>query len=649
MGLLKESSILTWEETEKKTSLMKSRGIDHFIRIYAENSSSKTREFLWGEEIEQNIIVKVDGNWILLVGSDCLLGLPSSNGTILHPEYAGYMLETTPDAPYKPGFMEIGEVEKNLEKRRKKILKIVRETFGGDASVLYLPCFPLLGTPLAFGTGTGSEVDWVEKWEKNFAERKKPESIEEEDSTADLTESRVEGQSALKRVLRRAAEPLFNTTQSRHFPDFAIASHKRFSGFTKNIKRRKNREKEYEIPLAKIEKETATDRPSKNTIQADKNVPPAVIDSMGQGMGCCCLQVTMQSESLKEARIIYDNIGAICPLLLFLTMGTPYADGKLIETSSRWKILGAAVDCRKASEAHIKKSRYSSIDLYVSEFPDQLDSVYNDISPPLEKTVLDKLISGGVDRAMARHIASLYIRDPILYYSDSTPEDDFENIQSSNWRSMRIKPPKSKSPENPEVSKGPWLVEVRPMEIQPTSFENTAYSVFVILFSRMVLSLDTNFYLPISKVDENFEFADKPGNNPSSLQEYLTAESNQEFWYRENIFDKNPPIIKKGTVEKIFTGDSNYIGILGAIEKYLKEYAPSQVKPVLPYLEFIKERVTKKKISLSSYIRKFISSHPEYKGDSVITQEVSNSLIERINSISEENSAEYLERETKTE
>jgi len=39
------------------------------------------------------------------------------------------------------------------------------------------------------------------------------------------------------------------------------------------------------------------------------------------------------------------------------------------------------------------------------------------------------------------------------------------------------------------------------MEVQITDFENAAFSVFIVLLSRAILSLGLNFYMPISKVN----------------------------------------------------------------------------------------------------------------------------------------------------
>jgi len=658
MGLLKESRTLTWEETQKKSAEVKKRGAEYFSDVYANVHPSKIFGFLWGEELEQNLVIEEQGNWVLLPASDLVLQeLKNETDGIYNIEYARYMIETTPSVPYEPRFSAFAKVEQGMEIRRKTVEKALESLFKEKkASVLSLPCFPLLGDLFAFGTNGKSAHAWSREWSEAYEANEK-ESAEEKDGktdgdkkVTDRTEKDVitktskqtedktgekedKKDSALSKYCQRLV-PSFKITRSRHFPDFAITWHRRFHDFTKNIRLRKGAPLHFEILPAKIEKEGGA---------WNKGASSVVIDSMGQGMGCCCLQLTMQSESLDEARFLYDSIGAICPLLLFLTMGTAAVSGTLTESSTRWDIVAASVDCRKEEESFIKKSRYSSIDLYVSDMPEELYSIYNDINPYLEKNVLDILISRGVDKAMAHHIASLYIRDPILCYEDSSGRDDFENIQSSNWRSMRLKPPKEKI--GGEGAPGAWLVEVRPMEIQPTSFENTAYLVFVVMFSRMVLSLNTVFYLPISKVDENFRAANSPSNVPKSLARWMGFERSQKFWYRENIFESGPPVIKYGTVEEIFLGTGSYCGILGAIERYLSEYAGKSQLEVEPYLQFIRDRVTGRKTSVATYVRKFVSKHPEYKGDSVISRTVSNDLVSEILKITENNTSDYLIRD----
>src|SRR3569833_389797 len=115
-------------------------------------------------------------------------------------------------------------------------------------------------------------------------------------------------------------------------------------------------------------------------------------------------------------------------------------------------------------------------------------------------------MAGGMDERLATHFAHLFIRDPIVIFSedlkalDLSKADHFENLQSTNWQHMRFKPPP------PDNNIG-WRVEFRPMEIQVTDFENAAFAVFIVLVTRAILSFDLNFYIPIAKVDENMQTA----------------------------------------------------------------------------------------------------------------------------------------------
>ena len=86
----------------------------------------------------------------------------------------------------------------------------------------------------------------------------------------------------------------------------------------------------------------------------------------------------------------------------------------------------------------------------------------------------------GLDHLLAQHIAHLFIRDPVSLFAEKVEQDlekdldHFENIQSTNWSTMRFKPPPPGSPIG-------WRVEFRPMDVQLTDFENAAFTVFIVL------------------------------------------------------------------------------------------------------------------------------------------------------------------------
>ena len=139
---------------------------------------------------------------------------------------------------------------------------------------------------------------------------------------------------------------------------------------------------------------------------------------------------------------------------------------------------------------------------------DALKDAYNDNAPEIDSKTYEMLRSRGMDERLATHVAHLFIGDPLVIFSERVEVDDklttehFENIQSTNWQTMRWKPP----PANTDMG---WRVEFRPIEVQLTDFENAAYTVFVVLLSRVILFFNLNLYIPISKVDENMNTAHK--------------------------------------------------------------------------------------------------------------------------------------------
>lgn len=80
---------------------------------------------------------------------------------------------------------------------------------------------------------------------------------------------------------------------------------------------------------------------------------------------------------------------------------------------------------------------------------------------------------------------------------DDSIASHFENLQSTNWNSMRFKPPPSAS------SNIGFRVEFRTLDIQLTDFENTCLVVLLGLIVDVLNYFDVNFLLPVSMCDEN--------------------------------------------------------------------------------------------------------------------------------------------------
>lgn len=199
---------------------------------------------------------------------------------------------------------------------------------------------------------------------------------------------------------------------------------------------------------------------------------------------------------------------------------------------------------------------------------------------------------------------------------DEDDVDEFENIQSTNWQSMRFKPPPIR--ENNNLIG--WRIEFRTIELQFTSFENSAFCAFVILMVKAIKHFDLNFLMPISKVDENMQRAQS-----------RNACLDEKFYFRKNLFDfKVENSVGEMSLDEIFNGSERFKGLIQILGDYLStldDLAPSTMNKFKQYLKFFQLRANGGLMTPASYIRKFINQHPKYKHDSVVNSEINYDLM----------------------
>ncbi|XP_066171046.1 glutamate--cysteine ligase catalytic subunit isoform X4 [Sylvia atricapilla] len=221
---------------------------------------------------------------------------------------------------------------------------------------------------------------------------------------------------------------------------------------------------------------------------------------------------------------------------------------------------------------------------------------------------------------------------------DRTREErGLENIQSTNWQTMRFKPP----PPNSDIG---WRVEFRPMEVQLTDFENSAYVVFVVLLTRVILSYKLDFLIPLSKVDENMKVAQK-----------RDAVRQGMFYFRKDICKGGNAVVdgcgsaQNGTgtdteeytlmsIDTIINGKEGvFPGLIPILNSYLEnmEVDVDTRCTILNYLKLIKKRASGELMTVARWMREFIAQHPDYKQDSVITDEINYSLMWKCNQIAQ--------------
>lgn len=555
-----------------------------------------------------------------------------------NPEFASYMVEGTPGVPYGVDgqlLTSLCSIEESMRYRRSEVQSALQP----DESVMSITSFPRLGC-------------------------------------RDFTHPICQPQ------------PNTSASGSLFFPDEAIYNgHPRFKTLVRNIRARRKRKVIINLPIFRDINtpnpfmEMFNDEESRRAMKPDH----VYMDAMGFGMGCCCLQITFQATHIEEAKVLYDQLAPITPIALALSAGSPVYRGYLTDVDCRWNVISCSVDDRtpeesgqsstfKESVVKIPKSRYDSISTYLS----RQGQKFNDIPLVFDKSYYDLMVANEVEPAIARHIAHLFIRQPITLYMEKLEQTDeeldhFENIQSTNWQTMRFKPPPSvQSPIG-------WRVEFRPLEAQTTDFENAAYVVFITLLTRVILAYKLNFLMPLSLVDENMAEAQK-----------RDAVTDSRFWFRRDIMHKSsskgplctvlencsnssnpcnkhrlqpPPTLHEVTlgnriashrvasdgardmqsqtsrmsIDDIINGCEGFIGIMPIICHYVDSFDDGTntelISRIHTYLKFISDRASSKVKTTARFMRDYIDAHPKYNHDSVVRDDVAYDLLNLMNKI----------------
>ncbi|XP_065741542.1 glutamate--cysteine ligase catalytic subunit isoform X2 [Phocoena phocoena] len=573
MGLLSQGSPLSWEETQRHADHVRLHGILQFLHIYHAVKDRHKDVLKWGDEVE-------------------------------------YMLVSFDHENRKAQLVLSGE--ELLETLQEK-----GERTNPNHPTLWRPeygSYMIEGTPGQPYGGTMSEFNTVED---NMRKRRK-------EATSLLGENQA----------------LCTITS---FP----------STLTRNIRHRRGEKVVINVPIFK---DKNTPSPFIETFPEDDEAAKAskpdhiYMDAMGFGMGNCCLQVTFQACSISEARYLYDQLATICPIVMALSAASPFYRGYVSDIDCRWGVISASVDDRTREERgleplknnhyRISKSRYDSIDSYLSECGEK----YNDIDLTKHKEIYEQLLQEGIDHLLAQHVAHLFIRDPLtlfeekIHLDDANESDHFENIQSTNWQTMRFKPP----PPNSDIG---WRVEFRPMEVQLTDFENSAYVVFVVLLTRVILSYKLDFLIPLSKVDENMKVAQKRDAVLQGLfyfRKDICKGGNAMVDGRSKTTGSIEPAAEEYalmTIDTIINGkEGMFPGLIPILNSYLEnmEVDVDTRCSILNYLKLIKKRASGELMTVARWMREFIANHPDYKQDSVITDEMNYSLLLKCNQIANE-------------
>jgi len=573
MGLLSEGRPLSWEEIQAAREEFRAYGVDQLIRVYQKSRIRKRDSFTWGDELELTLIKFDHENKrvrLLLKAHELLPKLHEFNDKI--EDKAG-CIAWHPEAC---DFVVEGVPAQpygflpshfNIVEANMKLRREqVQKMLDEDEFILNMANFPGYGQ-------------------------------------VNITYPKIE------------YGPDHSSEQSAYFPD-ALTSpiHPRTRSLSENTSARRQTKASINIPIFK---DTNTASPFRDELfveNGDAKEDHIHLDSTTAGWGCCCLQVTFQAESFDESIHLYDQLLPLCPIMLCLSAACPVWRGFLSDIDCRWNVISEAADDRTVEEKNSNKlpSRYCATPCYLSDKNKHL----NDVELPIDEEIVSKLIEADMPETLARHFGHLFVRDPLViidefrHPKDETSSYHFENLNSLVWYSLRLKPP----PLNDDVMG--WRVEFRPMDIQMTDFENAALTVFLALMTRAIITYGLDLAIPISQVNEN-----------------MNAAHHRDSARQEKFYFRSGSEISRLNLNEIINGTKDFLGLVPFARQYLneREDIDANTKVTIDqYLLLVSKRAAGTLLTNASWIRQFVTSHPLYKQDSIVSEEIQYDLVQKI-------------------
>lgn len=485
-ALLRTGKPLTWQASKGYLTSIRHEGARQFISHYNRCKLMESPEFVWGDEIEFGILKsdkatnqidlslragtetrssptmrEITNLYPSMIHDDANLTLstdvPSANDCEWQPEYGSWMIEAVPKRPFKSDTLyDLMNAEKSMQLRRKRLH---RELAGNEIAPT-LTAFPMMGVKSYPHTAHIVNFD-------------------------DLSTHKSLGNDS--------------PSQSSYVSDALINEHPRFAALTRNIRLRRGSKVDIVVPAdthpdeyeCTVHLPTGTTTPvlaaadvaSSCTAKSDgalNNTKEEDIhmDAMAFGMGCSCLQVTIQAHNEDESRFLHDQLAIMAPILHALSAATPILKGRLAATDTRWNVISQAVDDRTPAERRpiniksesiidernivescrdvemvgegvrrLSQSRYSEVPLFIARTEgaaeDAAMAALNDIEVAIDDDIYDILrTEGGVDENLSRHIAHLFVRDPLVIFDDSVPVETGAQslVTNHNFKTSQLLP-----------------------------------------------------------------------------------------------------------------------------------------------------------------------------------------------------------------
>jgi len=615
---------MPWAEAKDFVEHVKANGVKQFLAILRDHAGRSDPDFIWGDE-QETMLVEVgpapeDVRVLLAVHRALAVFKERSQGYAAHdacrscgwrPEFGNHSIEGVAEPPFGGSLDEIGRVEASLAFRFKELAAVVPSLAqdGWRGAAVTLATFPLLGLP-------GCQAP-----------------------AAAATPGRSDGVGS----------------RSRFVPDEVITPHARFLTFVANIRNRKGVKVAAMLPMAAdasgtvaavgnellveqlpwviqeqtVMKTTATinsgaAEQSPCVSDVDDPVPGYIyLDASAFGAGSCCTQVTFLGPSLSDARYLYDQMLVLAPLFLAITAASPFWRGRVAAVDTRAPAFAGTWDDRRFDElGGPRGSRaFSSPQLFIADSGplNEAEAHYNNVAPTLHEASFRALQEAGTDERLAKHVAHLFARDPLTIFHERLELDNdevgdhWENLQSTNWGTVRFKPPPARN-ANPEGKIG-WRVELRTPEAQPTIFENAAVVCIARVMAELILRERWDLYTPVSLVEENLERSSS-----------VNAATRSSFHFRTDFLsgsDGGQAAIAELPLREVLFGQDGR-GLFERCEAFVRaEHARGACSAETSerfarYVDLFRRRVKGELPTPAAWLRQRLAKHQAYAGGSEV-------------------------------
>ena len=156
--------------------------------------------------------------------------------------------------------------------------------------------------------------------------------------------------------------------------------------------------------------------------------------------------------------------------------------------------------------------------------------------------------------------------------------------------------------------------------------------VFTVLVTRVILAFDLSLYVPLSRVDANMRRAqrrDAVNVEKFYFRRQLAPTENEQNKFNNCCGGEDDDVFEEMTCAEIIDGKGDYFpGLAPLAYAYLDHIGCDQgtFARISDYIELVRKKARGEAWTGAKWIREFVTNHPDYNRDSVISPKVARDL-----------------------